>query len=98
MSRMNAERLEQTQSRMRLENQTQAKEAATTTPVSDLMTLEEAAQFLRISKSHMYSLTRSSTRAMQKHPLRVIRFGKSLKFRRSSLDAWLTQLEKLAAG
>jgi excisionase family DNA binding protein len=97
MSRMNAERLEQAQ--MRIDKQAQTKGEAATTPVmSDLLTVEEAAAYLRISRSQLYALTRTSSRVMQRHPIPVIRFGKSLKFRKSSLDGWLTQLEKSAAG
>jgi hypothetical protein len=50
MTRMEAERLEQAQSGMRLENRAQAKEHSAPTPVtSDLMTVKEAAAYLRVS-------------------------------------------------
>jgi excisionase family DNA binding protein len=88
---------------MRLENQTQAKgeeaaEHSVTAPfTSDLMTGEEAAHYPRISVSQLYSLTRRRGVARAQHPIPVIRLGvKSLRFRKSSLDRWLEQLEKLA--
>jgi len=50
MTRMKAERLEQAQSGIRLENRAQAKEHSAPTPVtSDLMTVKEAAAYLRVS-------------------------------------------------
>lgn len=67
-------------------------------PVSDLMTVAETAKYLRISEYQLYNLTRQRTNARVEHPIPVVRFGKTLKFRRSSLDAWMTALEKQAAG
>jgi hypothetical protein len=59
MARMNAAEFEQAQSRMRLEN-TEAKgavaERSATMPVtSDLMTLKEAAAYLRVSPTQLYA-------------------------------------------
>jgi excisionase family DNA binding protein len=96
---MKAATLEEAQSRRRLENQTQAKgEAATTTPVtSDLMTVKEAAAYLRVSVSQLYSLTRRRGVARAQHPIPVVRMGiRTLRFRKSSLDRWLVELEKMA--
>jgi excisionase family DNA binding protein len=65
---------------------------------SDIMTVAETAQYLRISVSALYDLTRSRANARMKHPIPFIRFGtKSLRFRKSSLDRWLGELEKQAA-
>jgi excisionase family DNA binding protein len=97
MTRMKAERLEQAQSGMRLENRAQAKEHSAPTPVtSDLMTVKEAAAYLRVSAWAIYDLTRQRGRVRMQLPIPCIRLGKSLKFRRSSLDRWLEQLEKMA--
>jgi len=61
---MKAATLEHAQSRMRLKNQTHAKgevaaERSATTLVSDLMAVAETAQYLRVSLSQLYSLTRT---------------------------------------
>lgn len=59
MTRMKAERLELAQPGMRLENRAQAKEHSAPTPVtSDLMTVKEAAAYLRVSVWAIYDLTR----------------------------------------
>jgi hypothetical protein len=98
MSRMNAESLEQAQSRMRLENQTQAKaEVAAerfgpTSITSDLMNVDETAQYLRISKTQLFQLTR----ARAQHPIPAIKYGKRVTFRPGSIDKWLAALEKMA--
>jgi len=68
-------------------------------PVSDIMNVEEAAAYLRISVSALYDLTRSRSNARMEHPIPCIRLGvRALRFRRSSLDHWLSILEKQAAG
>jgi hypothetical protein len=62
MTRMKAERLEQAQSGM-LENRAQAKEHSAPAPVtSDLMTVKEAAAYLRVSVWAIYDLTRQRGR------------------------------------
>jgi predicted DNA-binding transcriptional regulator AlpA len=93
---MDTVRLEQMQALMRLERRQPQAKSEVGQPVSDLMTTEETCAYLRISKSQLYVQTRSDTRSRQVHPLPVIRFGKSLKFRKSSLDAWMSSLEKQA--
>lgn len=67
-------------------------------PISDIMDVREAAAYLRLSVSALYDLTRSRANARMPHPIPAIRLGKSLKFRRSSIDHWLSILEKQATG
>jgi len=62
--------------------------------ISDLMTVKEAAQYLRISVSALYDLTRRRGAARATVPIPVIRIGKRLMYRKSSLDKWLGELEK----
>ena len=72
MTRMKAERLEQAQSGMRLENRAQAKERSAPTPVtSDLMTVKEAAAYLRVSVWAIYDLTRQRGRVRMQLQSRV---------------------------
>jgi predicted DNA-binding transcriptional regulator AlpA len=103
MSRMKAAALEHAQSRMRLENQTQGKgevaaEHSVPTPVtSDLLNLKEAAAYLRFSVTQSYNLTRRRGVARAQYPIPVVRMGiRTLRFRKSSLDKWLAELEKMA--
>jgi len=62
--------------------------------ISDLMTVAEAAAYLRSTVAKMYIQTCTSTRVLQEHPVPFFRVGKELRFRKSSLDAWMTTLEK----
>jgi excisionase family DNA binding protein len=63
---------------------------------SDIMTTEEAAAYLRVSVSQLYSLTRRRGVVRAQHPIPVVRMGiRTLRFRKSSLDKWLAELEKM---
>jgi excisionase family DNA binding protein len=76
-----------TMSRMKIEQSGQQ--------ISDIMDVAEAAQYLKISVSQLYDLTRHRARVRQDIPIPCVRLGvKSLRFRRSSLDRWLSELEK----
>jgi hypothetical protein len=75
---MKATGLEQAQSRMQLESQTQTKgevaaEHFGPTAVSDLMTVNEAAAYLRVSVSALYDLTRRRGVERQRHPIPAIK-------------------------
>jgi excisionase family DNA binding protein len=97
LPRMNPTALEQAQSNMRREHQPQAvAERFGPAAVSDIMTLEEACAYLRISRGQAYDLTRNRGRVRQVHPIPVLRYGRSMKFRKASLDKWLERLEKQA--
>ena len=63
-------------------------------PISDIMTVAETAQFLRITPYQVYDLTRARGRARSTIPIPVLKFSKQLRFRKSSLQAWMEALEK----
>ena len=60
---------------------------------SAIMTMDEAAAFLRISRASLYEQTRERARIRQVKPLPHIRIGKRIVFRRESLESWLKELE-----
>jgi excisionase family DNA binding protein len=67
-------------------------------PLPEVLTVAEAAMFLRISVSMLYDLTRQRGRVRQDIPIPVIKLGAhSLRFRKSSLEAWIAQLEQQTA-
>jgi excisionase family DNA binding protein len=103
ITRMKAATLEEAQSHIRLETKSKPKgevaaEHFVTPPIaSDLLNVKEAAAYLRVSVSQLYSLTRHRGVARAQHPIPVIRLGvKSLRFRRSSLEKWLAELKRAA--
>ena len=62
---------------------------------SPLMTMDEAAAFLRVSRASLYEQTRNRARIRQAKPLPHIRIGKRIIFRRESLEQWLKELENV---
>jgi excisionase family DNA binding protein len=52
-----------------------------------ILTLQEAADWLKLRPQQLYELTR---RRCQR-PLPYLKVGKVLRFRLSAIDAWLTQ-------
>jgi excisionase family DNA binding protein len=62
-----------------------------------LLTLEQAGKLLGLSKQQVYELCRTRTGIRHEHPIPVIRVGKCLRFRVSSLNEWVNKLERRAA-
>jgi excisionase family DNA binding protein len=62
------------------------------------MSVDQLADFLGVSKNTVFGLTRARTKRSGAPVLAHIRVGKSLRFRRSSVDAWLAAKEQAARG
>jgi excisionase family DNA binding protein len=62
----------------------------------EILTVDEVAAMLKISKRQVYELTKKRTQSgeIREHPLPCVRIGKSVRFRKSDVEAWI---EKLAA-
>lgn len=62
----------------------------------EILTVNEVASLLKMSKSQVYELTRERTRAgdVRENPLPVLRIGSSVRFRRADIDAWLERIAK----
>jgi hypothetical protein len=64
-------------------------------PEEDLLTLDEVAQLLKVTRPQVLELTRKRTQERSDNPLPVIRFhSKMLRVRRKDFVAWV---EKVAA-
>jgi excisionase family DNA binding protein len=61
-----------------------------------LLTIDEAAGLLKLTRSQMYELTRNRSRCRQIVPLPVIRIGKRKMFRSAALHDWILKLEQQA--
>jgi excisionase family DNA binding protein len=60
----------------------------------DILTVDELAAMLKMSKSQIYEMTktRSRTGSMREHPLPVLRINSNLRFRKSDVEAWIEKL------
>jgi hypothetical protein len=64
-------------------------------PDDELLTLDEVAQLLKVTRPQVLELTRKRTQERSDNPLPVLRFhSKMLRVRRKDFDRWV---EKLAA-
>lgn len=60
---------------------------------NDIMTVAEVAELLKCRPSSVYNLTRLRGRRRYENPIPVIRLPMGLRFRRSSVLAWLRSQE-----
>lgn len=69
-------------------------EAVPTTPAeNDILTVAEVVEILKCKPSSIYNLTRHRGRARYDSPIPVLRLPMGLRFRRSSVLAWLKSQE-----
>jgi predicted DNA-binding transcriptional regulator AlpA len=59
--------------------------------------MDQAGALLGLDKSQVYELCRSRSRARQEHPIPVVKVGKVLRFRASSLNEWINKIERRPA-
>jgi predicted DNA-binding transcriptional regulator AlpA len=62
-------------------------------PSDELLTVSDLAVILKCKESSIYNLTRRRGRARYDNPVPVLRLPMGLRFRRSSILAWLESQE-----
>jgi predicted DNA-binding transcriptional regulator AlpA len=62
--------------------------------MSELLTIDDLAPILKLSKRSLYELTRARVRAKQKHPLPMIRINGNVRFVRADVERWIEQLKQ----
>ena len=62
----------------------------------DILTAQEVATLLKISKRQVYELVKERTHSGEKreHPLPVLRIGSSVRFRKSDVEEWVENLAR----
>jgi predicted DNA-binding transcriptional regulator AlpA len=62
----------------------------------EIMTVDEVATMLRLSKSHVYGLTHPRTRSGDKRddPLPVLRIGAAVRFIRKDVEDWIEKMAR----
>ena len=63
-------------------------------PENDILTVAELASLLKCKVSSIYNMTRRRGKARYERPIPVLRLPMGLRFRRSSVLAWLSTQEK----
>jgi hypothetical protein len=62
--------------------------------MDEIWTVEELAQFLKMNRRQIYTMTEARTRAKQKHPLPVLRINGNLRFSKTAVMEWLAKLQE----
>ena len=60
----------------------------------DILTVDELATLLKMSKRQIYTMceTRTRTGVMKDHPLPVLKINGNLRFLKSDVEAWIEKL------
>ena len=61
---------------------------------SELLTVEQAAEFLNMTKGQIHEMTRARGRERMPIPIPLLKINGNLRFRRSSLEKWLNEIEQ----
>jgi excisionase family DNA binding protein len=60
----------------------------------EILTVDELASLLKMTRRQIYSMTEKRTRAKQEHPLPLMRINSNLRFSKSAVEAWLAKLQE----
>jgi excisionase family DNA binding protein len=63
----------------------------------ELLTVEQLADWLKLKPRTVRELVRERSRTNQLVPIPVIRVGRNVRFSRSAITEWLTQLQEQAS-
>lgn len=61
-------------------------------PPSEILTAQEVANWLKMSKRQVYEMTRHRGKVRADHPIPVMRINGNIRFRRSDIEAWLSRI------
>jgi predicted DNA-binding transcriptional regulator AlpA len=60
---------------------------------TEILTVQQAADFLSMTKRQIWEMTRARGRVRMPIPIPIIRVNGNIRFKRSSLSQWIDQLE-----
>jgi predicted DNA-binding transcriptional regulator AlpA len=64
----------------------------TTNTPNEILTVEEVAAMLKMSRRQIYEQTRRRGQVRQEHPIPTLRINGNLRFRKNDIDSWLDQI------
>lgn len=60
--------------------------------MTEILTIDELAAWLKMSPTSIYSMTRRRGQARMEHPLPVLRINGNVRFRRQDVEQWLEKV------
>lgn len=64
--------------------------------MNEILTIRELAELLKFSVRQCYELTSTRTRSKSAHPIPVMRINGNLRFSRTAVEKWLSELQEAA--
>ena len=61
----------------------------------EILTLDDLAAFLKMTRGQVYTMTRKRSQLRQEHPLPVLRINGNLRFRKADVEQWLEKLAEV---
>ena len=60
----------------------------------EILTADEVAALLKVSRRHIYELTQERTKSgdVRENPIPCFRMGKSVRFNKAAVEAWIEKL------
>lgn len=62
--------------------------------MSEILTITELAEILKMTKRQVYELCRERTRATSPHPIPLLRINGNTRFRRADIEQWLDRISQ----
>ncbi len=62
--------------------------------MGEILTVDELASLLKMTRRQIYEMTATRTRSRQKNPLPLIRVNGNLRFAKSAVEAWLLRIQE----
>jgi excisionase family DNA binding protein len=61
--------------------------------VGEILTVDELASLLKMTRRQIYEMTSARTRSKQKNPLPMVRVNGNLRFDKRAVEAWWAKLQ-----
>jgi excisionase family DNA binding protein len=62
--------------------------------MGEILTVDELASLLKMTRRQIYTMTEKRTREKQKHPLPFAHVNGNLRFSKADVEAWFAQLQQ----
>ncbi len=60
--------------------------------MTEILTIDELAELLKMTRSQVYTLTRSRSRARMDHPIPILKINGNVRFRKCDIEGWLERV------
>ncbi len=65
--------------------------------MNEILTIEEVAQLLKMSRRQIYEMTRARTRERSSAPIPLLKINGNTRFRKIDIEAWINKLAEQGA-